>query len=450
MCGIAGIISPKRKKFDYSTFCTLGIHNDTRGGDSVGIFIDGKSEYYCKGANQSLFEDFIETSKLLEETTEAQIAYLHCRKTSVGNTSLESAQPVILNDKDGNPEFVLMHNGTIYNYEDLAKKYIPEINIKGLTDSQVMARIFYHAGYQALSEYNGGAVFAIIDYRGETPEYLFWQGHSKQYTSSANEEPERPLYFAQGDDGELVFSSLPQFFPALKKGYDIFTVLPNTLCEYTTDMYVKEEYSRKNCISSKAVNYSSNARNTTHTNYNTNSYNYNTGSTSYNTNTTSTSISYSKHLYYRCGKPMHGLYKISDYGTIFEHPTTLANNDIYFYYGTIVKNEEAFRYLEMFAKNLGFKPEELYEFNAELIKYLSPYPLLYETNKNGMVHVKHIVSPVGGCDFTGEVYIPFTQSKAIYDNGVFQRQCYCANSDCLDAWKMHKDDKLDLEVLLTV
>ena len=46
MCGIFGHISlEKKKKFNFPLFATLGIHNDTRGGDSCGIFIDGKSEY---------------------------------------------------------------------------------------------------------------------------------------------------------------------------------------------------------------------------------------------------------------------------------------------------------------------------------------------------------------------------------------------------------------------
>ena len=39
MCGIAGIINKTPREFDYSTFCTLGIANDARGGDSCGVFM---------------------------------------------------------------------------------------------------------------------------------------------------------------------------------------------------------------------------------------------------------------------------------------------------------------------------------------------------------------------------------------------------------------------------
>lgn len=41
MCGIFSIINSKPRKFDYTTFCVLGVNNDSRGGDSCGVFIDG-------------------------------------------------------------------------------------------------------------------------------------------------------------------------------------------------------------------------------------------------------------------------------------------------------------------------------------------------------------------------------------------------------------------------
>ena len=56
MCGIAGIINKTPRNFDYSTFCTLGISNDTRGGDSCGIFIYGK--YECVVIDDKFFSYF--------------------------------------------------------------------------------------------------------------------------------------------------------------------------------------------------------------------------------------------------------------------------------------------------------------------------------------------------------------------------------------------------------
>lgn len=162
MCGIFGQINNKYDKFDYREFCTLGIVNDARGGDSVGIFIDGKTHYGIDKIKH--FGDFMCVSKPLDKTEMCKIAFGHCRKTSVGVTSVETAQPVVIRKKN-KVEYVLMHNGTIYNTDALAEKYIPKVNIKGMSDSQVMAHIFHAGHYEALKEYNGSAVFAIIDYR---------------------------------------------------------------------------------------------------------------------------------------------------------------------------------------------------------------------------------------------------------------------------------------------
>jgi glucosamine 6-phosphate synthetase-like amidotransferase/phosphosugar isomerase protein len=45
MCGIWGIIKTKKSRFNKQLFNILGTHNDSRGGDSCGIFIDGNVEY---------------------------------------------------------------------------------------------------------------------------------------------------------------------------------------------------------------------------------------------------------------------------------------------------------------------------------------------------------------------------------------------------------------------
>ena len=100
-CGIFGIINTKKSPFDYTTFSVLGINNDSRGGDSCGVFIDGQVEYGVD--KQKLFEDFMYDSVLVQTTEECQIAFGHCRKASVGKVALETAQPVCIynsnNDK---------------------------------------------------------------------------------------------------------------------------------------------------------------------------------------------------------------------------------------------------------------------------------------------------------------------------------------------------------------
>ena len=97
MCGIFGHLTLKeKKKFDFSLFTTLGINNDSRGGDACGIFIDGQVEYGTTKKTK-YFQDFFLGSKLLFDTEEFNIALGHCRKASPGiGLEPEKAQPVVL------------------------------------------------------------------------------------------------------------------------------------------------------------------------------------------------------------------------------------------------------------------------------------------------------------------------------------------------------------------
>lgn len=120
MCGIFGIVTKSMRSFDFPTFCTLGIANDSRGGDSCGYFIDRHYEYGAKG-NDKWFQCFFQNNKFLNELKMSSVAFGHCRKASVGIIDETTAQPVVLTDANGKVEYVLMHNGTIYNYKELAK-----------------------------------------------------------------------------------------------------------------------------------------------------------------------------------------------------------------------------------------------------------------------------------------------------------------------------------------
>lgn len=255
MCGIAGIITKNKSGFDYSTFCHLGIANDSRGGDSCGIFIDGKYEYGVD--DHKLFADFFTSSKLLRETFESSIALLHCRKASVGLINQQNAQPVIIKDTEGNVKFVLIHNGTILNYHELAEKYIPNIDVVGMTDSQVMARIFYHAGYKVLDEYYGGGVFVMVDYRDAEPTVYLFKGASatSSYTKDVTEE--RPLFYSfDADREELVFSSLWPHLYASRSWVNCESLKPNILFKFTgKDLAPEAVYERSKVAQRQPVVY---------------------------------------------------------------------------------------------------------------------------------------------------------------------------------------------------
>lgn len=256
MCGIAGIINKTPRTFDYGTFCTLGISNDARGGDSCGIFIDGIEDYGVVG-DKKFFSGYFQNNELLDSVKTSTVALVHCRKASVGVISRETAQPVVLRNEKGKVEFVVMHNGTIYNYKELAKKYIPNIDIKGMTDSQIMARIFYYCGYDVLNEYNGGAVFAIVDYRNNTPKTFLFRGSSKKYSDSKDIEAERPLYFCIDTvKRELVFSSIWTYLLALRRHCTTYPLKCNVLFEFTgTTLVEVASYDRKGMIQTPKIVY---------------------------------------------------------------------------------------------------------------------------------------------------------------------------------------------------
>lgn len=440
MCGIFGQISRKRKRFDYSAFCTLGINNDIRGGDSCGIFIDGNVEY---GVNdKKFFENFFEDSKLLKNTEECQIAFGHCRKASIGGISLETAQPVVLYSKEGIPEFVVMHNGTIYNSSELAKKYIPDIDIKGMTDSQVMARIFYYKGYDVLSEYNGAAVFAIADYRKENPEVLFWQGVSPdKYNGKPTEE--RPLYFALSDD-EVVFSSIYTFLPALRPKAKMLELKGNLLCKYTTEGFkVEGEYSREN-----QVQYS---RGTSYYNYYYSDY-YPTYSVSTPASTYKPPVpvvSSSSKIYSSCkdgkcyykGGLAHGKIKSTLFGDT--ENTNMITYDMWFWNGTLLKNEHCFNYLSNLSIALGCTAEDVEDLFCELPLYLSPFP--YKRTCGGEIEM--IDSPISSAPYTGDYYFPFSPTRVTVNSGKYVSQVTYSVTTGMANYLKCMNEPLPVEIL---
>lgn len=343
MCGIFGMISRKSKSFNKRAFCTMGARNDSRGGDSCGVFIDGKVEYGVD--KQKLFINFFRDSLLLDTTTECQVALGHCRKASVGKVSLETAQPVVLYNEAGEVDYVLIHNGTIYNYKELAEKYIPDVKIDGLTDSQIMARIFYHKGYDALDEYNGGAVFVIHDYR--INRSFIFKGESKKYTYSKDTEEERPLYFCW-HNGRFCFSSIFETLYTFYYEETVYTLSSNKLFTIKGDkLKIVKEYPRANTYQSKptqivTTHYGSGPR--IYDDYD-DWYGYGVG----NIENKSYKIKFDGLAYLDdLNRPLHGVFKISSYGYVFPNRKNKDTwlHEVGFFMGKMLKHPDGFKLLE--------------------------------------------------------------------------------------------------------
>lgn len=423
MCGIAGIINKTPRAFDYGTFCTLGIANDTRGGDSCGVFIDGRYEYGT-GENK-LFANYFQESKLLDETKRSTIALVHCRKASVGAISAETAQPVVIKEGD-KIVFVVMHNGTIHNYEALAKKYIPEIDIKGMTDSQVMARIFYYKGYDVLSEYNGGAVFAIVDYREKAPKVLLFKGASKRTSYSKEQEEERPLYYCiDKSKRELVFSSIWTYLMALRKECTVYTMRTNELVEFTgTALAIVSKIDRSKMQQNKEIvstipiyGRDSISKATDYCKRKFYGYDWDEMDDLYDdfeygqVYDSYISVDLIRNLYSYKGKKVHGKLSLNDYGRVGGR--LMKGCDVWFFNGVALKNKTCFKFLTVLEKESKLSRTDFSDKFENVIRFLSVdgvYPrgeFWYQA-----------ISPTGHILFTGTCQPLTTTSATRYSGGV--------------------------------
>lgn len=432
MCGIYGIVNTALSDFDKTAFEVLGIDNDSRGGDSCGIFIDGLYEYGVK--DLKLFSNFFKTSEVLKKTSKCIVAFGHDRKASVGPINEQAAQPVVIT-KNGIIEYVLMHNGTIYNYKELAKKYIPKVDIKGFTDSQVMAHIFYHAGYDVLSEYIGAGVFAIIDYRKKNTQVLFFKGASKLDEYSKKASDERPFYYTE-QNGQVMFSSIPTYLKVFHQDSELWTLPTNTLCIFKKGkLYVKKEYSRDNCT--QKPKYNAGTAMTYYDGYGWREYddyygNYNNriaGSNSTKNNT------YTK-SYIRCdtdfifsidNKRLHGEYEITSYGSIIEDPI-YNSRKFYFWCGILLHNGECFDALQQICDEFGIFPEDIVCSFPEFTQMLALTPVYDESTQ------KYIIGdgPYSSHPANGSYKIPFSIKVATFTDGKFSSLKYDNSQILLD------------------
>lgn len=388
MCGLGAIVNRSVQKLNKSVYNIIGIANDARGGDSCGIFIDKKVEY---GIDKTkLYQDFFYESKLLEETTECHLAFLHCRKASPGlKKDLASAQPVVI-EEDGEVKYVLMHNGTIYNTDALAKKYIPDVNIKGMTDSQVMARIFYYSGYDALAEYNGSAVFIIADYRENPnkPRVFIWKGYSKDTQYGKTSSDERPIYLVSTTTS-IILSSIALQLDAMYGEQYVKTIEANALIEIDDNkLWIIDRYNRDSQCQARAysssygkANNSNNASNEYEydwDNYDDDYYGYANGSYSGNSYVYINPIGE-----FMSGRErLHGRRYVSASGSVFVNKmSTPAFKEVWFYQGVLLYSKECFDTIELIRKHFSKKDptlkssEEFVKNYGVIVAYFSYLPL---------------------------------------------------------------------------
>lgn len=228
MCGIFGNITNNPSKIDVSSVNILGIYNTERGKQSCGLTWDGEIQHGID--KDKLYIDFIKNRSIKPKYFPT--IFGHTRQASAGNLiTVDNAHPFGYGvSKDGNSfEFTFVHNGTLKNHKELAKKYGIETSVKcmkkssvnGSTyettrekiDSEILGEILWkEKSYHVLSEYIGAAACAWVWWDEPNKVYL-WSGASKLHIDDGKEEKsyeERPLCVYQKSKNNTFFSSIKE------------------------------------------------------------------------------------------------------------------------------------------------------------------------------------------------------------------------------------------------
>jgi asparagine synthase (glutamine-hydrolysing) len=128
MCGIAGIVLLNQQKINLLDF-THGISLlKHRGPDNTGFYIDDDCSFL----------------------------FSHVR-LSILDLSINSNQPFISSDSN----IVLVYNGEVYNYRNLARKY--NLKLQTTSDTEVVAELLSQKGVNVVNEFNGMFAFACFN-----------------------------------------------------------------------------------------------------------------------------------------------------------------------------------------------------------------------------------------------------------------------------------------------
>lgn len=162
MCGIVGIIGNQ----DAKEILLKGLEKlEYRGYDSAGIALsneDGVQVFKEKGRIKDL-------RSIVDETVFTDTGIGHTRWATHGVPSRLNAHP----HKSASGRFTIVHNGVIENYDLLKKEYLPDVEMKSDTDTEVVIQLIEQlvesgqdvkaAFVQTLKMLKGSYAFALLD-----------------------------------------------------------------------------------------------------------------------------------------------------------------------------------------------------------------------------------------------------------------------------------------------
>lgn len=251
MCGIFGQLTNNPKRINDGNIKILGIANIERGRNSCGITIDGEIKY---GLDKlKLFSDFSKGQRF--KATKYPVVIAHTRQSSVGIVNEANAHPFGFGENSlGEPRMIGVHNGTLYNHEELALEHNVALTESFMNpfgyqqqrtkiDSEILLEIIYRTkSLKVLSQYNGGAALVWTDTEEPNVAYLY-SGASKEYASSPDMVIERPLFVYIESNTNMYYSSLAEPLEVIggTLGQDVFQIENNVVFKIKNGNFAKAE-----------------------------------------------------------------------------------------------------------------------------------------------------------------------------------------------------------------
>lgn len=164
MCGIVGIVGKNQAE----NIIITGLERlEYRGYDSAGLYVsDGRQSHLIK--SQGRIKNLKE--KAATKEINGNIGIGHTRWATHGKPSEENAHPHTSSDG----KLILVHNGVIENFEELAQEYLPNDHFYGQTDTEIIVHLIDHflkndhlstkeALQKAIELIRGSYAFALIN-----------------------------------------------------------------------------------------------------------------------------------------------------------------------------------------------------------------------------------------------------------------------------------------------
>ncbi|MGV3053518.1 glutamine--fructose-6-phosphate transaminase (isomerizing) [Staphylococcus chromogenes] len=140
MCGIVGYIGTQNAK----EILLRGLEKlEYRGYDSAGIATRDEQGVTVTKAQGRIAE----LRKEAEKAGDGSTGIGHTRWATHGVPSYENSHP----HQSSSERFTLVHNGVIENYEELKLEYIPHVELKSETDTEVIVQLVEHFSEEGLS-----------------------------------------------------------------------------------------------------------------------------------------------------------------------------------------------------------------------------------------------------------------------------------------------------------